>query len=86
MKIHPVAEWRYEKLFMNYLLTAKTIRDSFIASSLNKASGSGVEIVGEWVMNPSKNEFALTYIPTDLDGMYVYRQKIGITDQNILNF
>ena len=24
--------------------------------------------------------------PTDLDGMYVYRQKIGITDQNIVNF
>ena len=23
---------------------------------------------------------------TDLDGMYVYRQKIGITDQNIVNF
>ena len=38
-------------------------------------------------MNPSKNEFALTYIsPTDLDGMYVYRQKISITDQNIVNF
>ena len=37
-------------------------------------------------MKPSKNEFALTCIPTDLDGMYVDRQKIGITDQNIVNF
>lgn len=31
-------------------------------------------------MNPSKNEFALTYIPHRI------RQKIGITDQTILNF
>ena len=37
-------------------------------------------------MKPSKNEFVLTYIPTDLDCMYVYRQKIGITDQNIVDF
>ena len=37
-------------------------------------------------MNPSKNEFSLAYIPPDFDGMYVYRQKIGITDQNIVNF
>jgi hypothetical protein len=35
-------------------------------------------------MKIPKNEFSLAYIPTDLDGMY--RQKIGITDQNIVNF
>ena len=28
-----------------------------------KMNVSIIEIVGEWVMNPSKNEFALTYIP-----------------------
>ena len=33
-----------------------------------------------------KMSLSLHISPTDLDGMYVYRQKIGITDQNIVNF
>ena len=33
-----------------------------------------------------KVSFPFQISPTDLDGMYVHRQKIDITDQNILNF
>jgi hypothetical protein len=33
-----------------------------------------------------KMSFPLHISPSDIDGMYVYRQKIGIIDQNIVNF
>ena len=35
----------------------------FFSAKPNPRLGFLLEIVGEWVMNPSKNEFALTYIP-----------------------
>jgi hypothetical protein len=37
-------------------------------------------------MKIPKHEFPLHISSTDLDGIYVFRQKIGITDQNIVNF
>ena len=52
----------------------------------NLVSNPEIEIVCEWVMKIPKMNFPLHLSPTDLDGMYVFRQKIGITDQNIVNF